>query len=45
MCLSALPAALVEIVTPSVPTTSQEVEGYVEVADNGPSRLYRPPIA
>jgi hypothetical protein len=45
MCLSALPAALLEIVTPSVPTASQEVEGYLEVADNGPSRLYRPPIA
>jgi hypothetical protein len=45
MCLSALPAALVEIVTPSVPTTSQEVVGHIEVADNGPSRLYRPPIA
>jgi hypothetical protein len=45
MCLSALPAALVEIVTPSVPTASPEVEGYLEVADNGPSRLYRPPIA
>jgi hypothetical protein len=45
MCLSALPAALVEIVTPSVPTASQEVEGYLEVADNGPSSHYRPPIA
>jgi hypothetical protein len=45
MCLSALPAALVEIVTPSVPTATQEVEGYLKVADNGPSRHYRPPIA
>ena len=45
MCLSALPAALVEIVTPSVPTASPEVEGYLEVADNGPSSHYRPPIA
>jgi hypothetical protein len=45
MCLSALPAALVEIVTPSVPTASPEVEGYREVADNGPSSHYRPPIA
>ena len=45
MCLSALPATLVEIVTPSVPTASQEVEGYLEVADKGPSRHYRPPIA
>ena len=45
MCLSALPAALVEIVTPSVPAASPEVEGYLEVADKAPSRLYRPPIA
>jgi hypothetical protein len=45
MCLSALPATLVQIVTPSVLTASQEVEGYLEVADNGPSRHYRPPIA
>ena len=45
MCLSALPAALVEIVTPSVPTASPEVESYREVADNRPSSHYRPPIA
>ena len=45
MCLSALPSTLVEIVTPSVPTASQEVEGYFEVASNGPFRHYRPPIA
>ena len=45
ICLSALPAALVEIVTPSVPAASPEVEGYLEVADKAPSRLYRPPIA
>jgi len=45
MCLSALPATLIEIVTPSVPTASQEAEGYLEVADKGPARLYRPPIA
>jgi hypothetical protein len=44
MCISALPASLVEIVTPPMPTVSQEVEGYIEVADNGPSRRYRPPI-
>lgn len=45
MCLSAIPATLVEIVTPSVPTACKEVERYREVADNGPSRRYRPPIA
>jgi len=45
MCLSALPATLVEIVTPCVPTSAQTIEGYREVADNGPALLYRPPIA
>ncbi len=45
LCLSALPAALVEIVTPSVPPASREIDGYLEAADNGPPSLYRPPIA
>jgi len=45
MCLTALPATLVEIVTPAVPTASRPIAGYLAVADNGPSRLYRPPIA
>ena len=45
MCLTALPATLVEIATPSVPTATQAIEGYLEIADNGPSLLYRPPIA
>lgn len=45
MCLSALPATLVEIVSLSVPTASQEPERYLEVADYGPSSHYRPPIA
>jgi hypothetical protein len=45
MCLTALPAMLAEIVTPSVPTASRPIAGYLAVADNGPSRLYRPPIA
>jgi hypothetical protein len=45
MCLSALPATLVEIVTPCAPTSAQAIEGYREVADNGPDLLYRPPIA
>jgi hypothetical protein len=45
MCISALPATLVEIEMPSVPTASKEVERYREVADNGPSSHYRPPIA
>jgi hypothetical protein len=45
ICLSALPATLVEIVTPSMPMVSQVAEGYIEVADEAPSRHYRPPIA
>lgn len=44
MCLTALPATLVEIVTPSVPTASHEIGDYLEVADDGPPSLYRPPI-
>ena len=45
MCLSAMPATLVEILTPSVQTASQEAVGYLEVASKGPCRHYRPPIA
>jgi hypothetical protein len=45
MCLTALPITLVEIATPCVPTSAQAIETYREVADNGPSRRYRPPIA
>lgn len=45
MCLTALPATLVEIATPCVPTSAPAIETYREVADNGPSLLYRPPIA
>ena len=44
-CLSAIPAALLEIVTPSEPTASQVAEGCHEVAHNAPSRHYRPPIS
>ena len=45
MCVTALPAKLVEIVTPAVPTASRQIGGYLAIADNGPARLYRPPIA
>jgi len=45
MCLTALPATIVEIATPCVPTTAQEIDRYLQVADHGPSRHYRPPIA
>jgi hypothetical protein len=45
MCLSALPATLVEVATPSVPRASTEVDRNREVAESGPSERYRPPIA
>jgi hypothetical protein len=44
-CLSALPATLVEVVTPSLPRATTEVDRYREVAESGPSERYRPPIA
>jgi hypothetical protein len=43
--VTALPAALIEIVKPSTPTALCEVEGYRKVTDNAPPRLYRPPIS
>jgi hypothetical protein len=45
MSVSALPAVLIDIVTPSVPTAICKAEGYRKVTDNAPPRLYRPPIA
>jgi hypothetical protein len=45
MCVTALPATLVDIVKPSAPTALCEVEGYRKVTDNAPPRLYRPPIS
>ena len=44
-CLSAIPAALLEMAAPSEPTASQVAEGCHEVTDNAPSRHYRPPIS
>jgi hypothetical protein len=45
MCVTALPATLIDIVKPSAPTALCEVEGYRTVTDNAPPRLYRPPIS
>jgi hypothetical protein len=45
MCISALPATLIDIGTPSAPTALCEIEGSRKVTDNAPSRLYRPPIS
>lgn len=44
MCVTALPAKVVDIVKPSAPTALCEVEGCQNVAANAPARLYRPPI-
>jgi len=45
MCVTALPATLIDVVKPSAPTALCEVEGYRKVTDNAPPRLYRPPIS
>ena len=45
MSVSALPALLIDIVTPSVPTAICEAERVRTVTDNAPPRLYRPPIS
>lgn len=44
-CVSALPAPLIDVVTPSAPMAHCEGEGHREVTDNTPPRLYRPPIS
>jgi hypothetical protein len=43
--VTAIPAALIDIVKPSAPTALCEVEGHRKVTDNAPARLYRPPIS
>ena len=45
MSVSALPANLIDIVSPPAPAAVCEAEGYRKVTDNSPSRLYRPPIS
>lgn len=45
MCVTAIPATVVELAKPFAPTALCEVEGYRNVADNAPARLYRPPIS
>ena len=44
-CVTAIPATLIDIVKPSAPVASCEVEGYRNVGDNASPRLYRPPIS
>lgn len=45
VCVSALPAAIVEIVKPSEPSAFCVSETCRNVADKSPPRLYRPPIS
>jgi|ERR1700730_14126806 hypothetical protein len=45
MCVTALPATLIDVVKPFAPTALCEVEGYRKVTDNAPPQLYRPPIS
>jgi hypothetical protein len=45
MCVTALPAALIDLVKPSAPTALCAIEGDRKVTDNAPPRLYRPPIS
>jgi len=45
MCVTALPATLIDIVKPFAPTALCEVEGDRKVSDNAPPRHYRPPIS
>jgi len=44
-CVTALPAMLTDIVKPTGPMVLCGVEGDGKVSDNGPPRLYRPPIS
>ena len=43
--VSALPATLIEFVTPSVPRALCVIECYCKVSDDAPPTLYRPPIS
>jgi hypothetical protein len=45
MCITALPAMLIDIVKPSALPALCEVGGDRKVTDNAPPRLYRPPIS
>jgi hypothetical protein len=45
MCVTALPATVIDIVKPAAPTALCELEGFRNVADNAPPRHYRPPIS
>lgn len=44
MCVTALPATLVDVAKPSVPKALCEAERYRKLTDNAPPQRYRPPI-
>lgn len=45
ICVTALPATVIDIMKPSALPVLCEAEGSRDVADNAPPRLYRPPIS
>lgn len=45
MCVTALPATLVDVAKPSVPKAVREAERYRRLTDNAPPQRYRPPIS
>ena len=45
LCVSALPAALTDVVRPDAPRSLCVSANYRAIADNAPPRHYRPPIS
>lgn len=45
MCVTALPATLVNVAKPSTPKALCEAERYRKLTDNAPPQRYRPPIS
>ncbi|WP_315831230.1 hypothetical protein [Bradyrhizobium prioriisuperbiae] len=45
VCISALPATVVDMVEPAAPASVCDAENYRNLADNAPPRHYRPPIS
>lgn len=45
MCVTALPATLVNVAKPLVPKAVREAESYRRLTDNAPPQRYRPPIS
>ncbi|MCR6732588.1 MAG: hypothetical protein NVV83_00075 [Afipia sp.] len=45
ICVTALPATLVDVANPSAPKAICEGESYRQLTDNAPPQRYRPPIS